>query len=246
MKLHEIAEKPAKYKTKMKKDDAWELLNTHCKDAMKSFHTPIVRGMTPIPGGFGLIHGEAGARKSRHTSNHYTVILDAVLPSDYPKRSASMICANWDNLDHADGYGSLYAIFPFDDVKIGVCPDYDIWETEVMLGGVERNIPRWNLNFQDLGVNDTMSFDEMVQHLETLLEENDPAKHKLPDWLVKIKGNVRKAFAQGYSDPFRLATTAESRIYDNDNEDRHELWIGGKCYAINMKLYTKLQQEHMS
>lgn len=242
MKLHEIVEKGDKYKKKLKSDEAWELLNTNCKDAMKSFHTPIVRGMTAIPGGFGLIHGEAGERKSRHTTNHYTIILDAVL-KDYPKRSASMICANWDNVDHADGYGTLYAIFPFDGVKIGVCPSYDIWDTEVTLGGVERELSRWNINFQELGMRDNMSFDEMIERMEMLIEKN-PAV--VPAWLNNIKDDIRGAFTKAYTEPFRLATTAQSGIYDNDTEDRHELWIGGKCYAINMRLYTKLQQEHKS
>lgn len=232
MKLHEVAEA---YKTDLNVQEAWELLNKHCKDALKEINRPIVRGMTNIDSGFGIIHGEAGGRRSRNTTNHYTVILDAVLPKAFPKRSKSIICANWYGLNHADNYGTLYAIIPFDGVKIGVCPYMDMWDTEITLGGETGSIPGWNYWLKKVGVTENMSFEEMVKKLE----EDDNPEYA---WLTKIRDNVRDELAEAYSEPFRLATTADSDVY-NDEGDAREVWIGGKCVAINMKIYSTMMTD---
>ena len=65
MKLFEVVGKET-YKRDLTEDQAIELALAHCKDALKTLDAPIVRGMTEFKNGYGLIQGEAGARRSAH------------------------------------------------------------------------------------------------------------------------------------------------------------------------------------
>lgn len=231
-------EEAARYRTELEAEQAWELLNKHCKDALKDIETPIVRGMKGFDRGFGVIHGEAGGRMSRNTTNHYTVILDAVLPKEYPKRSASIICANWDNRHHAMGYGGkLFAVIPFDGVKIAVCPDSDIWDTQITIGKESDSIEDWNMNLRGVGIHDKMSFDEMMAKLERQRADTLPTASWIDD--IDHDKKIKDVFEAAYTKPFKLTTSAEA-IY-NDGAV-HELWIGGKCVAISMKVYKNMMK----
>lgn len=231
MMLHEIK----RYKTDIENEETvWELLNKHCKDALGTL--PIVRGMSAMDNGFGIIHGAAGKRVSANTSNHYTVILDAVLPKEFPKRSASIICGNWKNRHYASGYGRDYAIIPFDGVKIGVCPGRDIFDTEIELSQHPRArimpINRWNDFYRDRDISDK-SFANLIRDFKSYLAENDL-------WDLDPK-TIKDVIAKAYSEPFKLATTATAEIY-NDGE-KHEVWIGGKCIAIDIMLYRSVMRQ---
>ena len=226
------------YKTETDAQGAWELLNKHCKDALKDLERPIVRGMKGFDGGFGVLHGEVGGRKSRNTTNYYTVILDAVLPKEFPKRSGSIICANWQNRSHAAAYGGrLFAIIPFDGVKIGVCPDSDMWDTRIEVNGYNESIEDWNYNLRNSVANDKLSFEEMMERLEKLRAKESG----ISDWLADLDpGTIKQEFIKAYTKPFKLATTDESKVY-NDKK-RREVWIGGKCVAINMNVYKDMMK----
>jgi len=226
------------YKTETDAQGAWELLNKHCKDALKDLETPIVRGMKGFDGGFGVLHGEVGGRKSRNTTNYYTVILDAVLPKEFPKRSGSIICANWANRSHAAAYGGrLFAIIPFDGVKIGVCPDSDMWDTRIEVNGYNESIEDWNYNLRNSVANDKLSFEEMMERLEKLRAKESG----ISDWLADLDpGTIKQEFIKAYTKPFKLATTDESKVY-NDKK-RREVWIGGKCVVINMNVYKDMME----
>lgn len=66
-------------------------------------------------------------RVSANTRNYYTIMFDEILPSwkDWPKRSKSIICST--NFHSASSYGNVYKIYPFNNSKIGFCPQMDIW-----------------------------------------------------------------------------------------------------------------------
>jgi len=217
------------YKTDLAEEEVWKLLNKHCKDAIGQL--PIVRGMNPFEKGYGLIHGAAGGRVSANTSNHYTVILDALLPKEYPRRGKSIICANWANRKYAGGYGVPYAIVPYDGVTIGVCPDRDIFGAEVTLGTQTRPIYRWNYFYGDNDIT-AASFPKLLSDFKALLDRRDL-------WGLEAK-TLKETLAKAYSEPFKLATTATSEIYNDGKE--HELWIGGKCIAVDMMLYRSVMR----
>ncbi len=66
-------------------------------------------------------------RTSAHTTNEYTILMNHILDSwkQYPKRN--VICSTDDN--NATTYGDTYHVFPFDNTKIGVCSNFDIWSS---------------------------------------------------------------------------------------------------------------------
>ena len=235
MKLFEIAEK-ATYKRELTEDQAVELAKAHCKDALKTLDAPIVRGMNEFENGYGLVQGEAGRRRSANTSNYYTTILDAVLPAEYPKRSASIICANWKNYNTAEAYanGDVYIILPYDGAKIGVCPDNDMWGVEIKIGKNVEGIEPWNQEYEELGIPESATFDEIVKSLEDALAEDK-------ELYFDIKpGKVRETLIAAYSKPFKLATTATPKKY---SDGLKELWIGGKCIAISEKKFKSFRDK---
>ncbi len=75
-----------------------------------------------------------GSRKSQNTANYYTIIFDnSPYFKDYPKRSKSFICHSSINRagDYATDDRELCLVLPKNGSKIGICPQYDIWDTEV-------------------------------------------------------------------------------------------------------------------
>lgn len=217
------------YKTDTSEEEIWKLLNKHCKDALGEL--PIVRGMKPFKNGYGIIHGAAGERMSANTSNHYTLILDGVLPKEYPRRGKSIICANWKNRKYAAGYGTLHAIIPFDDVTIGVCPERDIFGTEITLGTQTRPIYRWNYFYSDNEIG-AKSFPQIVKDFKALLDRRDL-------WGLEAE-TIKETLVKAYTKPFKVATTASAEIYNDGAQ--HELWIGGKCIAIDLMLYRSVMR----
>ena len=110
------------------------LLNTKCKKAFKMFKEGIViyRGVKNVTDSYVLVTPSKFTRKSLNTYNYYTLINDnSPAWKDYPKRSKSIICTT--NQNTARSFGELYAVFPFDGAKIGVCPDVDYWTSFLFL-----------------------------------------------------------------------------------------------------------------
>ena len=66
-------------------------------------------------------------RKSKNTSNEYTVLFSKTLESwkDYPKRNRSMITTN--NISDSAGYGESFYVFPKNGTELAICPKKDIW-----------------------------------------------------------------------------------------------------------------------
>lgn len=258
MKTYELF---SKYKTLVSSQKAKELLDRYCKDAYESRFTPIVRGMSAMLNGFGIIQGDKGHRKSANTSNEYTLILDHTLGSKgYPLRSKSIICGNYKNKHYASEYGDkLFAIIPFDDVAIGVVPHYDIWLVRTTLFGcndslenlnekivrtIKGIIPDYDIkNFNDL----TEKFYSVIVKLKkerdynnTMFEVFKKAKS------VKSLQDVVNEFERAYSEDalkMKLATTKEHHVYNDGRE--HELWIGGPCVAIEAQLYNNMFEKQI-
>lgn len=243
------------YKTKIDKDKAKELIfGPSCSDFMsKSADKPIIRGMDSA-NSFYTLEGEKGGRKSRNTTNHYTVILDEFLPEEgYPRRSKSIICASWGNRFHAAGYGTKFAIIPLNGTKIGVCEGGDIFDSAVTLFGETRQIFRWNKIFSDYGISDA-SFGMLVSELSGLVESYHKAKvngFKSAEDFEKNIGNapaeladesamanyIKKAYTKI---PFQLET---AKSMENVSPFSHELWIGQKVVAVEYGEYVKMMRD---
>lgn len=249
MKLYEIAQADT-YKIELSEDRAVALIAKNCQHALKFLVTPIVRGMTGMHGynenqTFMLVHGAAGERSSTNTSNHYTVILDKVLPPlGYPKRGSSIICGNFANRDHANNYGDLYAILPFDGTPIGVCPDFDMWGTPITLGDTTHDISDWNDIFVEMGVpEDVETFGEIIDTLVEIRANPDENEAEFP-WLFNIgegKAAITQAFLEAYSKPFKLIST-DNKAFMHTGFPK-EFWIGGKCIAISMDKFRAMREK---
>lgn len=70
-----------------------------------------------------------GLRVSQNTSNIYTRLMSDILPSwkAFPPRNRAAICTT--SASNASDYGDIYAIFPENGTEIGICSDYDIWNS---------------------------------------------------------------------------------------------------------------------
>lgn len=227
------------HKQELELAEAIKLIETHCKDALKSGRQ-LYRGMTPGSDAYAL-HGEASTRKSANTTNYYTVILDHFLPEQgYPKRSASIILAN--GFDTARGYGSVYAIFPYDNVPIGVCDGSDLWDSELDVGnaGDKMRIDRWNRVWQEYGLS-ADSYESFVASIKDKMEEGKAVGRMLTD-IFESPDGIEPALKKAYSAKnlkMNLATTKTI----NDFDFERELWIGGKCIAIQWNIWAQLQTE---
>jgi hypothetical protein len=88
----------------------------------------LYRGIMNFQGSWGVVDPKSSSeRKSAHTSNHTTLLMDN-LPSwkAYPKRSQSIVCSTYQ--ENAGSYGKLYHVYPSDQCKFGVVPDVDVWQ----------------------------------------------------------------------------------------------------------------------
>lgn len=65
-------------------------------------------------------------RTSANTKNYYTYIIDnSDRWNNFPKRSKSVVCTT--SYDKASAYGTRYLVIPFDQAKLGVAPESDIF-----------------------------------------------------------------------------------------------------------------------
>lgn len=89
----------------------------------------LFRGHVSITTDFGIVNPKKHERESANTSNFYTLLMDN-LPQwkDYPKRGKSLICSNSEEGAYGDS-SNKFLVLPVDNAKIGVCSEYDFWES---------------------------------------------------------------------------------------------------------------------
>lgn len=224
---------------------AMELLNTHCKQALSTIQNPIWRGMGDR-GDIVQIDPGSGIRVSQNTSNHYTELMDnSPYFAGYPMRSNSLVCTV--SKERGNSYAmsknyrrdaALYAIFPYDNVKIGICPMDDIWETEVDLSGPMGD--RYRTTFGDLPGN-LIS----MNLLETYWRMQEAVKQpKFAERLRRMNStstpqtfldDVMKRMAP-HNTGFQCVSIAHFAKTELDDE---EVWFSGPCIAIRHDLYLK-------
>ena len=237
----------ARHREDISIEKATELLASQASDADNRFDNPLWRGSKNMTEEAYIINGEAGNRTSANTSNHYTLIMDRFLPPhDYPKRSKSIILANDANKDYARGFGTRYAIFPYDGVKIGVCSDNDLWHTYLKIGNArEITIEDWNNIFKNLRISDE-NYVDLKFSIMSEMSENEFAKStsSTDEIFFKAFGNnmskVESILRDAYSPEslkLHLATSADIEKYE---DTPRELWISGKCIAIREDIWEKM------
>lgn len=248
MKLYEAA---GAHKAQISEKDTLDFIDK-VSHALKFSSEPIVRGMNGVAD-FYLLHGAAGERKSANTNNIYTLILSEVLGKQgYPLRSASIICANYKNRFYAEDYGNLYAIIPFNGVKIGVCPHKDIFGTQISLNPAEppariealNNFFKKLFAFYELPVLAAdATYSQFISRLKTItafdsFEEDCREEPGFDIFGALTPQNLESVIASAYADAgFTLTTSASPGMFNDDAQ--HEVWIGGKCLAIKHSIYAQ-------
>lgn len=240
----------SKYKTEITLENAIEIVKKNC---MKGLSSDLYRG-----GNFDddkIYHLTTGntIRRSANTSNHYTIIMDKILSEkDLPLRSKSFICSL--DPDVASQFGELMRIIPFDNAKIGVVGDDDLWHATL-------NTParKYSFSFEDFAVlmsnNDISdkSYDKIisdiiksVKELSTEDEDDlDRSEIELMTLFKDIKLDKESIEKHLYTlfdfdkIGFKFYNGATlSNIKDNTSE----CWISGECLAVNEETYNKIKK----
>lgn len=230
------------HSTKIDLEEAKKILIEKCSNM--DFNKPIWRGSKSGEAESYILEGQKGSRRSANTSNHYTLILDEQLKKykNYPLRSKSIIMASHDNKDYAQEFGGLYAVFPYNDTIIGVCPRDDIWYTDVNHLGETFEI--MNGVFNELEIPDG-SFDGIVEYLSNNKESviklaRSSDEKKFVEYIYDGKSSIKDKVIDLYDLDkcgFSFITTDKiSSIYNK----KLELWIGGPCVAISYNTWNEL------
>lgn len=256
----EIEPKPM-YRAQELDIDAEELverLQRDCAVALKS--APIYRvidGNKSMRAGF--VDPKNSIRKSRWTTNYYTLLIDESPEwKQYPRRSRSIICAAGD-WGASTRDGPRFVVFPVGNPEFGVCREVDLWfsfpylEQEIGMhdlgyfGEMLENIA----HYMGYELTDTKeSLDGMLDDFEEKYRDETSAKtleqtlkdnaYRREAMLVEVatdtyKGSMRNALYDLMSpsnNGFRLTTLSGLPA----NSDK-EVWTEGSAYLIAIGYY---------
>lgn len=229
-------------------EEAIKLLWENCRDFIKN-GSVVYRGIYDARDTALIVSPANFVRKSRNTSNFYTLLMDN-LPAwkKYPKRSKSIICAT--NRNYAEDMGESYRVFPFDGSKIGVCPEDDLWGSfildidslEVFNDGIGIMIDKFDTGVQE---NDIVTYNDLLQlfnHFDDFKSDFKIDKHMFPTFFdfklfePYFETDVKLIdFAKEILDPerhkFKLENTKTFK-----NVDHREVWTDGTSILLNNKI----------
>lgn len=245
------------YKTEIKDGDLIEMIKANCKKYLSDKNRKMIyRGMNGKTSY--LCDTSYTKRKSANTSNVYTVILDDTLPSEFPRRSQSIICTT--SYDYASKYGDTFVILPCDNAKIGCTNQSDIWLAKYAnksfdLYNLAEMFPR-NTKIDTIEDFATFIFDK---YFSDIVEAD---KHKAtpiyPFFASAIKlYNTDGSFPENISDSdfkslmiseivknIKKDMSAKELVFNtialNDTStipENTEIWIGGKSIAVPIRVW---------
>lgn len=234
---------------------AYTLIEENCLKSAKAFYFgngSIYRGVAGAPPDkLMVVDPKVGApRKSANISNHYTILLDNISSwRKYPKRSKSIICST--KRVGASSYGTPFAVFPYDNSKIGVCPKDDLWESfRSTIGSLQTFT--WQLNkllkhaasgepnLSGLRSDDDIkSMRAMMDKADELLASGVSGEWgdgifgvKEYKWMKNYNGNMYKMLNKQFNpvkNGFKLKVAGDS-LPDKETE----VWTDGKSVMINI------------
>ena len=222
-------------------EHTWQKIQTLCSDALASY----VQNNIGIWKGFDRMvcndviftDPTASARKSKNTSNYYTLLLDNLpLWQAYPKRSRSLICSSSENVAQKYSmFSTPYLILPFNGAKIGVCPKSDIWASFKhwrYLPEINDTLARLHISEQSYAA----MIEDIYNHSDSLaMSLNIPALATAATTrdIINIFNDVMDPF----SNNFELITTSDLSGLD----DSRECWTSSSAYMIkrNSKFMLK-------
>ena len=252
-------------------EGAIDTLNTHCKNAlwMLEKNSPLYRGdpRTRTTGGFAIIDLTTSTRKSENTSNYYTEIFDNIPSmSKFPKRSKSLICST--DLDRAEGYSgntAPFIVIPFDDSKIGVVNEDDLWQTGVTLFGDLNGIADHNDNWRRLQTVCSLDNEnvpkgcwDFIVWLSNEIEKDSedvvhafvevfgsPGKFNVSKFKQYLKDKTLLDYIDLQYSPsstgFTVCRSSNKAMLTQDTE----VWVDGKVVVISSSMWKNLRKAYI-
>lgn len=225
-----------------------KLKEQNCGDIIKKYksnkRTFIYRGIESY-NDYLYINPTIYTRKSAYAEyNYYTILLDEILPSwkNWPKRSKSIVCTT--KQERADVYGNRFLVFPFNNSKIGVCSDDDIWNSFKRFDKLD-DLNNIILNaFRYFKLSKQQSKENLTKLLNTLTDHahNDQFIETSCDFATLYqffrtsKHHDFILYLDELLDPkkngFELLKPSTMKSYDN-----REIWIEGECLLLNYSIF---------
>ena len=246
--------------------EAHDLVQTEFSDSLKIWERDygyIYRGVPKVKFDYAIGNGKASTkRKSANTDNYSTLFFDNYSSwTSFPKRSESFICSTaYSRAAEYNVTGSVYNVLPANGIKIGVCPDVDIFssfsdtlsnsyvaevnqfiKTVIFCFNQEYNV---NLDLQD------DDWNKLKKTLDIIKSELQPDNEKLKHFIESLKKINRFVYESVTSDiPFNGDMVEFlSKIYDPKKNGfsikkagqklpkNKEVWMSGRCLFINTSL----------
>ena len=237
------------------KDKFIKLLNTSClknANSILSSGTAIYRGIWKSPHSFIMMDSNRSNEKrtAANVRNQGNLILsNSEKWSDYPKRDESFICSSSSSYARQYAKSLPYLIIPFDDTKIGVCPDKDIFYSFSKIPYPEIASFYKYVGY-DVGINfdahDWNKFIEQNKKLDDLFKNgNEINKSSIKESLLEffnIRDKKDEFFETCKKDG--ILKTLENEMDPRQNgfslttdiskiPSRREVWFSGKAIALN-------------
>lgn len=228
-------------------EEAMKLIWENCRDFIKN-DSVVYRGIYDTKSTALIVSPANFVRKSRNTSNFYTLLMDN-LPAwkKYPKRSKSIICTT--NRNYAEDMGESYRVFPFDGSKIGVCPEDDLWASFGLdISGLDifnDCIGMMMDNFTNYDESDIVTYNDLLKLFDKFDEHKSSFnidRNSLPPYFnfklfePYFETDVKLIdFAKEIIDPerhkFELKNTKTFK-----NITHREVWTDGTSILLNSKI----------
>jgi hypothetical protein len=239
-----------------KESELLKMLSSDYTDAVKAFNNgnKIFRG-TSSTDDYMITDPSIGTRISANTYNYYTLVIDnSSAWKAYPKRSKSIICTS--SPEYADEYGTIYAVFPINGSKIGVCSDEDFWDSFPVLttaftrAGIDApplldTLTRFlgqliGLIGSQLYIKTLPTLKKAFTAFDTFIADKEYTKRPSLNTkalftileMLDYKGNLFTS-VENLLDPVKNKFKLEN-IRDFTVEKHHEVWTSGKSIMINI------------
>lgn len=183
----------------------------------------IYRGLRNISFNVGFIEPAKHTRRSAHTDNYYTLLMDNLKSwSPYPDRSKSVVCTT--SIGTAKDYGDLFVILPFAGAEIGVAPKNDMWNSFpfrlVHLNSYINKMVEFSDDKRDRAPQDSFAkFKTYILDLDKSLEEKEFYNRILDGEIYRHKGfrkfiyNYKKSSAENFFEYLKLIINPEKNRF---------------------------------
>lgn len=260
MKFSEYIAESTAYKNQhpITKDECIDYIRKNCNQM--DYSSPLLRGMKGASN-YIKIEEMVQPRVSRDGNNMHTTLLDYHFSKNggYPLRSKSLICTDITNLTMAKGYGNVYAIFPKNNVKIGiVMDDRDIFNAKTKILGRERDLIDINFAVADfLGIKATSDYHDdkikSVDDIKKIIDKKDFTTYReynvdgdawdvveyIGDDRLADKEHIYKSIIKIYEpDNFNFDIITNKDI---DSYSNIEAWFSGECVAIRYDEWKEIK-----